>query len=76
MARAGDEARIGRFARCYADLGVRLGLAVDPKESKRLSPRKPNEGWSDRCKAVAVLTSPKDIDADLKKLLKAAFEAS
>jgi hypothetical protein len=55
--------------------GVRLGLAVDPKASKRLSPPKKNEGWSDRNKAVIVLTSIKDIDADLKKLLKTAFEA-
>jgi hypothetical protein len=56
--------------------GVRLGLAVDPKASKRLSAPKKNEGWSDRNKAVAVLTSTKDIDAELKKLLKAAFDAS
>lgn len=55
--------------------GVRLGLAVDPKASKRLSLPKKNEGWSDRNTAVAVLTSTRDIDADLKKLLKAAFEA-
>jgi hypothetical protein len=55
--------------------GVRLGLAVDPKSSKRLSPRKPNEGWSDRCKATTVLTSVREIDAELKKLLKAAWEA-
>ena len=56
--------------------GVRLGLAVDPKSSKRLSPPKPKEGWSDRNKAVTILTSTKDIDAELKKLLKAAFDAS
>ncbi|OYX46224.1 MAG: hypothetical protein B7Y90_16545 [Alphaproteobacteria bacterium 32-64-14] len=56
--------------------GVRLGLAVDPKASKRLSSPKKNEGWSDRNKAVAVLTTPKDIDAELKSLLKAAYEAS
>ena len=56
--------------------GVRLGLAVDPKASKRLVPRKPNEGWSDRCTATAFLTSIRDIDAELKKLLKTAFEAS
>jgi len=56
--------------------GVRLGLAVDPKSSKRLSPPKKNEGWSDRNKAVAILTSTKEIDAELKKLLKAAFDAS
>jgi Domain of unknown function (DUF4287)/Domain of unknown function (DUF5655) len=56
--------------------GVRLGLAVDPKSSLRLSPPKKNEGWSDRNKAVAILLSTKDIDAELKKLLKAAFDAS
>lgn len=56
--------------------GVRLGLAVDPKLSKRLGVPKKNEGWSDRNRAVAGLTSTKDIDAELKKLLKAAFDAS
>ncbi len=56
--------------------GVRLGLAVDPKSSKRFGPPKKNEGWSDRNKSVTVLTSTKDIDAELKKLLKAAFDAS
>ena len=56
--------------------GVRLGLAVDLKASKRLSPPKRSEGWSDRNKAVAVLTSTKDIDPELKGLLRAAFDAS
>jgi hypothetical protein len=56
--------------------GARLGLALDPKTSKRLGPRKPNEGWSDRNKSAAVLTSVKDVDAELKKLLKAAYDAS
>ncbi|MBS0483478.1 MAG: DUF4287 domain-containing protein [Proteobacteria bacterium] len=56
--------------------GVRLGMAVDPKSSKRLQPPKKNEGWSDRNKSVTVLSSTKDIDAELKKLLKAAFDAS
>ncbi len=56
--------------------GVRLGLAVDPKSSRRLEPPKKNEGWSDRNKSVTVLSSTKDIDAELKKLLKAAFDAS
>jgi hypothetical protein len=55
--------------------GVRLGLAVDPRSSPRLSPPKKNEGWSDRNKAVAVLNSTKDVDAEMKKLLKAAFDA-
>lgn len=56
--------------------GVRLGLAVDPKASTRLGPPKKNEGWSDRNKAVVVLVSTKDIDIELKTLLKAAFDAS
>jgi hypothetical protein len=56
--------------------GVRLGLAVDPNSSKRLGPPKKNEGWSDRNKSVTVLTSTEDIDAELSKLLKAAFDAS
>lgn len=56
--------------------GVRLGLALDPKLSRRLSAPKKNEGWSDRNKAVAVLASAKDIDTELRQLLKAAFEAS
>lgn len=56
--------------------GVRLGLAIDPKSSKRLGLPKKNEGWSDRNKSVLVLTSTKDIDTELKALLKAAFDAS
>jgi hypothetical protein len=56
--------------------GVRLGIVVDLKASKRLSPPKKNEGWSDRNTAVVVLTSTNDIDTELKTLLKAAFDAS
>jgi hypothetical protein len=56
--------------------GVRLGLAVSPRSSKRLGAPKKNESWSDRNKSVIVITSTKDIDAELKKLLKAAFDAS
>lgn len=56
--------------------GVRLGLAVDPQASKRLSPPKKSEGWSDRNKAIVMLTSTEEIDAELKKLLKVAFDAS
>lgn len=56
--------------------GVRLGIAVPSKSSKRFEAPKKNEGWSDRNKGVVVLTSTKDIDAEIKALLKAAFEAS
>lgn len=56
--------------------GVRLGLAVPPAASKRLSPPKKSEGWSERLKSVLVLTKPGDVDAEVKALLKKAFEAS
>lgn len=56
--------------------GVRLGIAVPLNLSKRLEAPKKNEGWSDRNKGVIVLTSTKDIDAELKTLLKTAFDAS
>lgn len=56
--------------------GVRLGIAVPLNSSKRLEAPKNNEGWSDRNKGVAVLTSTKDIDTEIKTLLKAAFDAS
>ena len=56
--------------------GVRLGMVVDLKASERLSPPKKTEGWSDRNRAVVVLTSTKDVDTELKTLLKAAFDAS
>lgn len=52
-----------------------LGLAVTPDASPRLAePR--NEGWSERLKAKLVLASPDDVDAELKALLKAAWERS
>lgn len=54
---------------------VRLGLALTPDASPRLSEPK-NEGWSERLKAVLVLETPADVDADLKALLKQAWERS
>jgi hypothetical protein len=56
--------------------GVRLGIAVPLNSSKRLEAPQKNEGWSDRNKGVAILTSTKDIDAEIKTLLKSAFDAS
>jgi len=52
-----------------------LGLALTPDASPRLSPPR-NEGWSERLKAKLVLASPAEVDADLKALLKAAWERS
>lgn len=54
---------------------VRLGLAVDPSASPRLSAAK-KEGWSERLKAVTILTADKEVDAEIGRLLKAAWEAS
>jgi len=52
-----------------------LGLALTPDASPRLSPPR-NEGWSERLKAKLVLASPAEVDADLRALLKAAWERS
>ena len=52
-----------------------LGLAVTPDADARLEPPK-NEGWSERLKSKLVLEAPKDVDASVKALLKAAWERS
>lgn len=52
-----------------------LGLALDPDADPRLEPPK-NEGWSERLKSKLVLDDPKQVDASLKALLKAAWERS
>jgi hypothetical protein len=56
--------------------GVRLGLALDPETSPRLEPRRKSESWSDRLKAVVAITSAKEIDAEVKRLLKLAYEGA
>ena len=53
--------------------GARLAFALDPDASERLEPRKKSESWSDRLKAVAMLTSVKDVDREIVRLLKAAY---
>lgn len=55
---------------------VRLGLALAPGTDDRLEPAKPKEAWSERLKSATTLTKPAEVDAGLKRLLKAAFEAS
>lgn len=52
-----------------------LGLAVPPDASPRLSAPKA-EGWSERLKAKVALTSPTEVDDEVKALLKAAWERS
>ena len=52
-----------------------LGLAVEPNASPRLSePR--NEGWSERLKAKLTLTSPAEVDDEVRTLLNAAWARS
>ena len=52
-----------------------LGLAVAPDAAPRLAEPK-NEGWSDRLKAKTALTSPADVDEEVRTLLRAAWERS
>ena len=51
-----------------------LGLKLDPKMSKRLTPSVRKESWSERLASVVELGSPKDVDADLKALFAKAYE--
>jgi hypothetical protein len=52
-----------------------LGLALSPDADPRLEPPK-NESWSERLKSKLALASPKDVDASVKALLKAAWARS
>jgi len=52
-----------------------LGLAVPLDADPRLEPPK-NESWSERLKGKLLLDSPAAVDASVKALLKAAWEAS
>ena len=56
--------------------GARLALALEPTESKRFEPRKKSESFSERLKAVLVLSNPGDVDAEVTHLLKAAHALS
>jgi hypothetical protein len=52
-----------------------LGLALTPDADPRLEAPK-NESWSERLKSKLAVASPKDIDASVKALLRAAWERS
>ncbi|MGD2131559.1 MAG: DUF4287 domain-containing protein [Maricaulaceae bacterium] len=69
-------ARKNQFAAARPVKGVvRLGLAVEPDASPRLGAPK-TEGWSERLHAVTELSAAKEVDAELGRLLKAAWERS
>ncbi|HWE47971.1 MAG TPA: DUF4287 domain-containing protein [Caulobacteraceae bacterium] len=50
-----------------------FGLKLDPKTSKRLTPSVRKESWSERLSSVVELSSPKDVDAELKALFAKAY---
>ena len=52
-----------------------LGLALAPDTSPRLEAPK-NEGWSERLKSRTLLSAPGDVDAEIERLLQAAWERS
>jgi hypothetical protein len=49
-----------------------LGLPLPQSESKRLTPMK-RRPWAEKHSAILVLNSPKDVDAEVKRLLKLAY---
>ena len=54
---------------------ARLGLCVAVEADPRLEAAR-NEGWSERLKAAVTLDSPAEVDAALKALLHASWDAS
>jgi hypothetical protein len=50
-----------------------LGLPLPVSASKRLSPMK-SRPWAEKHTAILVLNAPKDVDAEVKRLLKSAWE--
>jgi hypothetical protein len=49
-----------------------LGLPLPLSESKRLSPMK-KRPWAEKHTAILVLSSPREVDAEVKRLLKLAW---
>lgn len=50
-----------------------MGFPLPVKESKRLEPMK-SRPWAEKHSAMLTLSSPKDVDAEVKRLLKLAWE--
>lgn len=55
------------------DGAAELGLPLPQSASKRLSPMK-RRPWAEKHTAILVLTSPKEVDAEVSRLLKLAWE--
>ena len=54
---------------------VRLGLAVDPDEHN-LDRSKTSDSWSDRLTAVIIVSSPEEINKNVKSLIQSAWKNS
>ncbi len=54
---------------------VRLGLAIDPVIYK-LERSKSSDSWSERLVSVVVVSTPTEVNAELKQLIKTAWEGS
>ncbi len=51
-----------------------LGLPLPLSTSKRLTPMKSGRPWAEKHSAILVLSSPKEVDAEVKRLLKLAWD--
>jgi hypothetical protein len=51
-----------------------LGLPLPVSTSKRLTPMKSGRPWAEKHTAILVLTSPKEVDAEVKRLLTLAWD--
>lgn len=51
-----------------------LGLPLPMNTSKRLTPMKNGRPWAEKHSAILVLSSPKEVDAEVKRLLKLSWE--
>lgn len=51
-----------------------LGLPLPVNASKRLTPMKKSRPWAEKHTAILVLSSPKEVDAEVKRLLKLAWD--
>jgi hypothetical protein len=51
-----------------------MGLPLPVSTSKRLIPMKSGRPWAEKHTAILVLSSPKEVDAEVKRLLKLAWD--
>lgn len=54
--------------------GARLAFCLDPKVSRRVEATRKSEGFNERLKSALTLTKPAEVDAEIKALLKKAWE--